>query len=91
MLLFPMHNARQRRLAQLLEVEAHAHRLKTEFFGSVADAQHTHTAAGGGTHLAQSLDGVGLAVMFGNHREAGGAAIHGVGLGEVGEGVHFSD
>jgi hypothetical protein len=35
------------------------------------------------------LDGVALAVVLGNHRQAGGAAVHGVGLVEVGEGRHL--
>ena len=73
--------------AQLPEVDTHAHRLKAQLLGGVADAQQTHAAARCRTHLAQALDGVGLAVVLGDHRKAGGAAVHGVGLAEVGEGA----
>jgi len=83
-----MHNARQRHIfAQLLKINPHAHRLKTQLFCRIADTQHTHTAAGGGTHIAQFLNGVGFAVVLGYHCQAGGAAVHLVGLAEVGEGV----
>jgi hypothetical protein len=56
-------------------------------FRSPLKNEQTHAATGGGTHLTQLLDGVGLAVVLRHHRQAGGAAIHGIGLEEVGEGA----
>ena len=90
MLLLPMHNARQRNLAQLPEVDTHAHCLETQFLRRIADSQHAHAATGGGTHITQLWKAVCFAVVLGNHGEARSAAVHLVGLVDVRKGFHLT-
>ena len=80
MVLFPMHDARQRGFNQLLEGDMHADGAEADAFGCGADAEHTHPFPPDKAFLLERLQQVVLAVMLGHHPQAGGAAIHGIEL-----------
>ena len=85
MVLFPMHDARQRGFNQLLEGDMHADGAEADAFGGGADAEHTHPFPSDKALLPERLQRVVLAVMLGHHPQAGGAAVHGIELVVIGE------
>ncbi len=81
-----MRNAGKRRFVrQPVEGEPAADGVKPYLLRRAADAQHRHAVVPDKTVFAQILQRVALAVVFGNHGQAGGAAVHGVGLTGEGE------
>ena len=84
MILIPMQDARQGNIFhQLFQRYPHALRVHADAFGGIADAEHRNAFAGDEAPFTQVLQGVAASVMFGNHAEAGGTAVHGVELGVV--------
>lgn len=70
----------------------HADGAEADAFGGLANAEHTHAAAPDEALLAQGLQRVVPAVVFGNHPQAGGPAVHCVKLVVIGERMgHISD
>ena len=80
MVLFPMHDARQRGFNQLLEGDMHADGAEADAFGGGADAEHTHPLSSDKALLPERLQRVVLAIVLGHHPQAGGAAVHGIKL-----------
>ena len=79
MVLVPVGNARQWHIiAQLLEIDFHAGSAESDTFGSIADTQHTDALARDERALAEGLQGITAAIVFGYHAKAGRAAVHGV-------------
>jgi len=86
MILIPMQNAGQRHIIhQLLQRDPYPLRVHADAFGCIADAEHAHTFPCDKTLFPQGLQSIAATVMLGNHAQAGGAAVHGVQLGVVGE------
>lgn len=89
MVLFPMHDAGQRRIVyQLLKRNHHSRRAKTDMFRCIADTQHRNSFARNKRLLAEGFQTVVPAVVLGYHAQAGGTAVHGIELGVGGEGEH---
>ncbi|GHT64081.1 hypothetical protein FACS189451_11440 [Bacteroidia bacterium] len=85
MVLVPVEDAGQWGFHEFGEGDFHADGAEADAFGGVADAEHGDAFAGDVAFFAQCLAAVGAAVVFGEHAQAGGAAVHGVELGVVGE------
>jgi hypothetical protein len=81
MVLIPVQNAgKESAIYQLLKIDSYPLCMHTDTFGGVADAEHGNTFAGDEGFFSKGLEGVTATVMFGDHAEAGGAAIHGIQL-----------
>jgi len=89
MILIPVQNAGQRHIIhQLFQRDPYSLRVHADAFRRIADAEHAHAFAGDKTLFPQGLQSIAATVMLGNHAQAGGAAVHGVQLGVVGERFH---
>ena len=86
MVLFPMHDAGQRCLSQLLERDMHADGAEADAFGGGADAEHTHPFPSDKAFLPERLQRVVLAIMLGHHPQARGPAVHRIELVVIWEG-----
>ena len=87
--LVPVQDARQRHVfLQLLQGNTHPGCAETDGFRRVTDAQHGHPLACEEGAGAERLKRIVLAVIFGYHTQAGGAAVHRIQLEVVGEGIH---
>jgi len=79
MILVPMQNTWQFDIVyQLLETDFYADGVEADAFGGIADAKHRHAFSCDETFFTQGLESVVAAVVFGDHAQAGGAAVHGV-------------
>ncbi len=72
-------------LHHLPQGHSSAYRTETDVLGGIRYTQHGDSFPGDDTEVLHRLGGVLLAVVFGDHAEAGGAAFHGVGLLDVGK------
>ena len=80
MVLFPMHDAGQGCLTQLLKRDMHTKGAKADALGGGADAEHAHPLPPDEALLPERLQRVVLAIVFGHHPQARGPAVHGVEL-----------
>ena len=85
MVLVPVQDARQRHVfLQLLQGNTHPGCTETDGFRRGTDAQHGHPLACEEGAGAERLERIVLAVIFGYHTQAGGAAVHRIQLEVVG-------
>ena len=67
MVLFPVHDAGQGCLAQLLERDVHTDGAETDALGGGADAEHAHPLPPDEALLPERLQRVVLAIVLGHH------------------------
>lgn len=80
MVLFPVHDAGQGCLAELLERDVHADSAEADALGGGADAEHAHALAPNEALLPERLQRIVPAVVLGNHPQARRPAVHGIEL-----------
>ncbi len=84
--LVPVQDARQRHVfLQLLQGNTHSRCAEPDGFRRVTDAQHGYPLACDEGALAERLQRIVLAVIFGYHPQTGGAAVHRIQLEVVGD------
>ena len=81
MVLFPVYDAGQGSLTQLLEGDMHADGAEADAFGGGADAEHAHPLPPDEALLLERLQ----RVVLGHHPQACRAAVHGIELVVIGE------
>lgn len=86
MVLFPMHDAGQRCLTQLLKRDMHTNGAKADALGGGADAEQTHPLPPDEALLPKRLQRVVLAIVLGHHPQARGPAVHRIELVVIWEG-----
>ena len=80
MVLFPMYDAGQGCLTQLLKRNMHANGAEADALGGGADAEHAHPLPPDEALLPERLQRVVPAIVLGHHPQARRSAVHGVEL-----------
>ena len=85
MVLFPMHDAGQECLTQLLKRDMHTDGAEADAFGGGADAEQTHTLSSNIAFLPECFQRIVLAIMLGHHPQTRRPAVHRIELAVIGK------